>query len=129
VREQWDVRGVEVAGVEDAVALEAHEDLAVGEEWIFVDLHLALDGADVHDADVHAFGGEGVAGAEVVQLLELGAMSALMTIQLAGPRRVVRWMMLATSRTLYIRAMLRSVKLTRHRRRWRSCGRHGSRRR
>ena len=42
----------------------------------------------------------------------LEAMSALMTIQLAGPRSVVRWMMLATSSDLYIRAMLRSVKLT-----------------
>lgn len=42
----------------------------------------------------------------------LEQMSAEHTIQLAGPRRVVLWMMLATSRTLYIRAMLRSVKLT-----------------
>lgn len=40
------------------------------------------------------------------------AMSADITIQLAGPRRVVRWMMFATSRVLYMRAMFRSVKLT-----------------
>src|SRR4051794_40635956 len=39
-------------------------------------------------------------------------MSEDVTIQLAGPRRVVRWMMLATSNTLYRRAMLRSVKFT-----------------
>lgn len=39
----------------------------------------------------------------------LTLMSLLVTIQFAGPRRVVLWMMLAVSSTLYIKAMLRSV--------------------
>lgn len=38
--------------------------------------------------------------------------SAEVTIQLAGPRSVVRWMMLLISRTLYMRAKFRSLKLT-----------------
>jgi len=71
--EQRNVRSVEVSGVEDGVALEAHEDLAVREERIFVDLHLALDRADVHDADVDTFRCERVARTEVVELLEFRA--------------------------------------------------------
>lgn len=69
--QQRDVRSVEVTGVEDAGTLEAQEDLAVREQRILVELHLALNGAHVHDANIHTFGGESIGSAEVVQLLEL----------------------------------------------------------
>ncbi len=69
--EQRDVRGVEVAAVQSTVALEAHQDLAIREEGILVELQLALDGTGIGDANVDSIGGEDVRTTEVVQLLEL----------------------------------------------------------
>ena len=70
-REEWDVRAVHHTAVEDGRALEAEEDLAVREQRVLVELELSLDRTGVHDADVDAFFGQRVAGAEVIELLEL----------------------------------------------------------
>ena len=69
-RKKWYIWCVNVPRVESRWSLESHEDFAVGEQWVFVELHAALELADVEDSEVDAFGGECVACSEVVQLFE-----------------------------------------------------------
>ena len=68
--QQRNVRSVEVAGVQYRVPFESEEDFAIREERVFVEPHFSLDGSGIHNADVESFLDEGVAGAEVVELLE-----------------------------------------------------------
>ena len=72
-REEGDVRSIEVSSIQDRIALITQEDLAVGEQRVLEELEFAMDGAGVHDADIHAFVDHGVGATEVVELLELGA--------------------------------------------------------
>jgi len=71
-RQQRNVRSINVPGVEGCWSLESHEDFAIREQWVLVELHSALQLANVEDSEVDAFGCECVGCSEVVQLLELG---------------------------------------------------------
>jgi len=69
--EERDVRPVDVTGVHHVSTLEAHQDLAVREERVLVELQLALNRTSVGDTDVDAVSCESIAATEVVQLFIL----------------------------------------------------------
>ena len=69
--QHWDVWSVEISRIEHRVALEAHEQFAVGEQRVLVQLDLALNRTGRGDSDVDSVLGESIAATEVVQLLEL----------------------------------------------------------
>lgn len=58
--EQRDVRSVEVTRIQNRVALEAEQDLAVREERVLVQLDLALDRTGRGDADINPVLGQSV---------------------------------------------------------------------